>query len=220
MTVCNMSIEGGGSGRICQSGRHHVRVSARQEVCSSRRGIRARGQVVAGARVRCGCSARRSGRYRYLHNRADRHVGHQSRTIGQHHRSRFRTTPTKKRWLSWASSGDAACKEHGSTSRSSVRAPTVACQTSKKQHASCAATTSRHMSRRSSCQGRMRSRAKPKPAGLHEVFRAAGFEWRGAGCSMCLGMNTDRLEGRQVCASSSNRNFKGRQGVRRVGPCS
>jgi 3-isopropylmalate/(R)-2-methylmalate dehydratase large subunit len=48
--------------------------------------------------------------------------------------------------------------------------------------------------------------------GLHEVFRAAGFEWRGAGCSMCLGMNTDRLEGRQVCASSSNRNFKGRQG--------
>jgi 3-isopropylmalate/(R)-2-methylmalate dehydratase large subunit len=48
--------------------------------------------------------------------------------------------------------------------------------------------------------------------GLHEVFMAAGFEWRGAGCSMCLGMNTDRLEGRQVCASSSNRNFKGRQG--------
>ncbi len=48
--------------------------------------------------------------------------------------------------------------------------------------------------------------------GLDEVFRRAGFEWRGAGCSMCLGMNTDRLEGRQVCVSSSNRNFKGRQG--------
>ena len=48
--------------------------------------------------------------------------------------------------------------------------------------------------------------------GLHEVFKAAGFEWRGAGCSMCLGMNTDRLQGREVCASSSNRNFKGRQG--------
>jgi 3-isopropylmalate/(R)-2-methylmalate dehydratase large subunit len=48
--------------------------------------------------------------------------------------------------------------------------------------------------------------------GLDQVFRAAGFEWRGAGCSMCLGMNTDRLEGQQVCASSSNRNFKGRQG--------
>jgi 3-isopropylmalate/(R)-2-methylmalate dehydratase large subunit len=48
--------------------------------------------------------------------------------------------------------------------------------------------------------------------GLADVFRAAGFEWRGAGCSMCLGMNDDRLEGSQVCASSSNRNFKGRQG--------
>jgi len=48
--------------------------------------------------------------------------------------------------------------------------------------------------------------------GLHEIFIDAGFEWRGAGCSMCLGMNPDRLEGRQICASSSNRNFKGRQG--------
>jgi 3-isopropylmalate/(R)-2-methylmalate dehydratase large subunit len=48
--------------------------------------------------------------------------------------------------------------------------------------------------------------------GLDEIFREAGFEWRGAGCSMCLGMNTDRLQGQQVCASSSNRNFKGRQG--------
>jgi 3-isopropylmalate/(R)-2-methylmalate dehydratase large subunit len=48
--------------------------------------------------------------------------------------------------------------------------------------------------------------------GLHEIFIDAGFEWRGAGCSLCLGMNPDRLEGRQVCASSSNRNFKGRQG--------
>jgi 3-isopropylmalate/(R)-2-methylmalate dehydratase large subunit len=48
--------------------------------------------------------------------------------------------------------------------------------------------------------------------GLDEVFREAGFEWRSAGCSMCLAMNTDRLEGREVCASSSNRNFRGRQG--------
>ena len=48
--------------------------------------------------------------------------------------------------------------------------------------------------------------------GLHKVFQEAGFEWRGAGCSMCLAMNPDRLNGREVCASSSNRNFKGRQG--------
>jgi 3-isopropylmalate/(R)-2-methylmalate dehydratase large subunit len=48
--------------------------------------------------------------------------------------------------------------------------------------------------------------------GLPDLFRGAGFEWRGAGCSMCLAMNPDRLEGREVCAASSNRNFKGRQG--------
>jgi 3-isopropylmalate/(R)-2-methylmalate dehydratase large subunit len=55
-------------------------------------------------------------------------------------------------------------------------------------------------------------RREAEARGLDEIFRSAGFEWRGAGCSMCLGMNTDRLEGRQVCASSSNRNFKGRMG--------
>jgi len=59
------------------------------------------------------------------------------------------------------------------------------------------------------------SRAVSKAAeakGLDRVFIDAGFEWRGAGCSMCLGMNPDRLDGRQMCASSSNRNFKGRMG--------
>jgi 3-isopropylmalate/(R)-2-methylmalate dehydratase large subunit len=55
-------------------------------------------------------------------------------------------------------------------------------------------------------------RAAAEREGLDRVFREAGFEWRGAGCSMCLAMNQDRLEGRQICASSSNRNFKGRQG--------
>jgi 3-isopropylmalate/(R)-2-methylmalate dehydratase large subunit len=49
-------------------------------------------------------------------------------------------------------------------------------------------------------------------AGLDRVFTEAGFEWREPGCSMCLAMNPDRLEGRQISASSSNRNFKGRQG--------
>ena len=48
--------------------------------------------------------------------------------------------------------------------------------------------------------------------GLHLIFTAHGFEWRNAGCSMCLAMNPDKLQGRQISASSSNRNFKGRQG--------
>jgi 3-isopropylmalate/(R)-2-methylmalate dehydratase large subunit len=55
-------------------------------------------------------------------------------------------------------------------------------------------------------------RIQAEKEGLHEIFREAGFEWRAAGCSMCLAMNPDKLKGRELCASSSNRNFKGRQG--------
>jgi 3-isopropylmalate/(R)-2-methylmalate dehydratase large subunit len=60
--------------------------------------------------------------------------------------------------------------------------------------------------------GSQQIRAQAEAEGLHEIFLAAGFEWRGAGCSMCLAMNPDKLQGREICASSSNRNFKGRQG--------
>jgi 3-isopropylmalate/(R)-2-methylmalate dehydratase large subunit len=55
-------------------------------------------------------------------------------------------------------------------------------------------------------------RVQAEKEGLHEIFKTAGFEWREAGCSMCLAMNPDKLVGRELCASSSNRNFKGRQG--------
>ena len=48
--------------------------------------------------------------------------------------------------------------------------------------------------------------------GLDEIFLAAGFEWREPGCSMCLAMNADKLEPGERCASTSNRNFEGRQG--------
>ena len=48
--------------------------------------------------------------------------------------------------------------------------------------------------------------------GLDQIFTAAGFEWRDPGCSMCLAMNPDRLESGEHCASTSNRNFEGRQG--------
>ena len=48
--------------------------------------------------------------------------------------------------------------------------------------------------------------------GLDEVFKSAGFDWRVAGCSMCLGMNPDTLDEGERCASTSNRNFEGRQG--------
>lgn len=60
--------------------------------------------------------------------------------------------------------------------------------------------------------GSMRVRAQAESEGLGEIFTAAGAQWRQAGCSMCLGMNPDQLAPGQRCASTSNRNFEGRQG--------
>ena len=60
--------------------------------------------------------------------------------------------------------------------------------------------------------GSRRVRAQGEAEGLDKIFREAGFEWRDAGCSMCIGMNEDRLPSGERCASTSNRNFEGRQG--------
>lgn len=60
--------------------------------------------------------------------------------------------------------------------------------------------------------GSAHTRAAAEAEGLDQIFLAAGFEWREAGCSMCVGMNDDRLSYEQRCASTSNRNFEGRQG--------
>jgi 3-isopropylmalate/(R)-2-methylmalate dehydratase large subunit len=60
--------------------------------------------------------------------------------------------------------------------------------------------------------GSQQVKAAAEAEGLDDVFTEAGFDWRGAGCSMCLGMNEDQLQGDEACASSSNRNFIGRQG--------
>jgi 3-isopropylmalate/(R)-2-methylmalate dehydratase large subunit len=60
--------------------------------------------------------------------------------------------------------------------------------------------------------GSQQVKAQAEAEGLDEIFRAAGFDWRSAGCSMCLGMNPDILQPGERCASTSNRNFEGRQG--------
>ncbi|WPF87692.1 3-isopropylmalate dehydratase large subunit [Cyanobacterium aponinum AL20118] len=60
--------------------------------------------------------------------------------------------------------------------------------------------------------GSERVKQQAEAEGLHKIFINAGFEWREPGCSMCLAMNPDKLQGSQISASSSNRNFKGRQG--------
>ena len=62
--------------------------------------------------------------------------------------------------------------------------------------------------------GSMAVKVEAEREGLHEVFRAAGFDWREPGCSMCLAMNPDKLKPGERCASTSNRNFEGRQGYK------
>jgi 3-isopropylmalate/(R)-2-methylmalate dehydratase large subunit len=60
--------------------------------------------------------------------------------------------------------------------------------------------------------GSTQIRRMAEEEGLADIFRAAGFEWREAGCSMCIAMNGDQLSEGERCASTSNRNFEGRQG--------
>ena len=66
--------------------------------------------------------------------------------------------------------------------------------------------------RASAVPGSHRVKAQAEAEGLDDVFKAAGFEWREPGCSMCLAMNPDKLAVGERCASTSNRNFEGRQG--------
>ena len=62
--------------------------------------------------------------------------------------------------------------------------------------------------------GSMEVQRQAEAEGLPEIFRAAGFDWREPGCSMCLAMNPDKLKPGERCASTSNRNFEGRQGYK------
>ena len=61
-------------------------------------------------------------------------------------------------------------------------------------------------------KGSAQVKLQAEEEGLDQIFKDAGFDWRSAGCSMCLGMNPDTLDPGERCASTSNRNFEGRQG--------
>ena len=95
---------------------------------------------------------------------------------------------------------------------SSAPAPTRGSRTCARPRRSSTAARSPSRCGRWSSPAPSRSRRRPRPRASHDVFRSAGFEWREAGCSMCLGMNPDTLIEGERCASTSNRNFEGRQG--------
>jgi 3-isopropylmalate/(R)-2-methylmalate dehydratase large subunit len=102
-----------------------------------------------------------------------------------------------------------------STRCSSARAPTPASRTCARPPPWCAAgrRVAANVKLAMVVPGSGLVKAQAEREGLDKVFIAAGFEWREPGCSMCLAMNADRLEPGERCASTSNRNFEGRQGA-------
>ena len=153
-------------------------------------------------------------------DRADGDVGHQPGPVGRRRRAaarpgerRDRSAASTKRWSSWASTPGSAI---GGT-RIDV-AFVGSCTNARLSDLREAARVVRGHRVAPHVQGARGAGLAGGPAGGGSARAStasscdAGFEWRGAGCSMCLAMNPDRLEGREICASSSNRNFKGRQG--------
>ncbi len=100
----------------------------------------------------------------------------------------------------------------GRSASSSAPAPTAASRICAPRRRSPRAARSRPASTRWSCRAPASSKQQAEEEGLDKIFIEAGFEWREPGCSMCLAMNADKLEPGERCASTSNRNFEGRQG--------
>ena len=116
----------------------------------------------------------------------------------------------------WISSPIRRSPRSGPTRCSSAPAPIRASRTcARRRRWSRASASHPASSSRSSCPGPGRVKQQAEQEGLDKIFTAAGFEWRQPGCSMCLGMNDDQLSPGERCASTSNRNFEGRQGPRR-----
>ena len=196
MTICNMSIEGGARVGYVNPDETTFAYLQGPAVRAAGRGVRPRGRVVAADRVRSGRALRRPRRDRRGGDRADRHLGHQPGTVGRHQRSDCRRRRRGSARVHGLRARHAGRRARRSTSRSSARAPTAGCRISKRRRGSSAAATSRRTSRRWSCPGSQAVSRAAEAEGLDEIFTKAGFEWRGAGCSMCLAMNPDKLEGR------------------------
>ena len=222
MTICNMSIEAGArAGMVAPDettfeylrGRPHAPTGADWDA------------AVAGVEPvahRRGCRIRHRGVHRRRDAEPVRHLGDQPRAgcaaggFGARPRADVRRgrAPVGREGVDLHGSSSRAprCATSPSTRSSSAPAPTAASRICGWSPTSCAAARSPTAMRMLVVPGSMRVRAQAESEGLGEIFTAAGAEWRQAGCSMCLGMNPDQLAPGERCASTSNRNFEGRQG--------
>ena len=150
------------------------------------------------------------------------HVGHQPRAVGVHRRRRARA-PTRSPTPTRATAPSGRSRYMGLKAGTPIREIAVdtvfigSCTNSRIEDLRAAAAVAAGRTVRDGVRtlvvpGSMRVKAEAEAEGLHEVFLAAGFDWREAGCSMCLAMNPDKLAAGERCASTSNRNFEGRQG--------
>ena len=114
----------------------------------------------------------------------------------------------------WASRPARRSPTSSSTASSSARAPTAASRICAPRRRSSRAGTSTSNLNAMVVPGSGLVKEQAEAEGLDRIFKAAGFEWREPGCSMCLAMNADKLQPEERCASTSNRNFEGRQGYK------
>ena len=112
----------------------------------------------------------------------------------------------------WVSNRNARSKKFLSTGFLSDRAPTPAWKTCEQLHEWLEGHHVNSKVRAMVVPGSQAVKREAEQEGLDRIFEEAGFEWRESGCSMCLGMNPDILQPGERCASTSNRNFEGRQG--------
>ena len=222
MTVCNMSIEWGAkAGLIAPDQTTFDYIEGRPEAPKGA-DWDAGGRALAEPGHRRRRRVRQGDRARRLDDGAVRHLGHQPRPgrAAQRRASRTRRTsrtsrtrsPPRRRCSTWASRPAPRCARSRSTPSSSAPAPTAGSRTCASPPRSSRAATVAKDTRLLVVPGSVRVRLQAEEEGLDVVFKEAGAEWRGAGCSMCLGMNPDQLAPGERSASTSNRNFEGRQG--------
>ena len=222
MTICNMSIEAGARAGHDRAGRHHVRVPEGPRPRAAGADWDAAVADVARAAHRRRRGVRRRGAHRRRRAHPVRHLGHQPRPGPAARRAACRTrsgsstrtsaSRPRRRWPTWGWRRARRCATSTSTRCSSAPAPTAGSRTCAPPPRSSTGRKVADGVRMLVVPGSMRVRFQAEEEGLDKVFTAAGAEWRSAGCSMCLGMNPDQLAPGERSASTSNRNFEGRQG--------
>ncbi len=224
MTVCNMSVEGGAkAGFIAPDEKAYAYPQGPAEVAEGQ-GLGRRDALLGDAALRRRRAFRPRDQARRREAAAARHLGHQPRAGDLDHRPRAGAERDRRREqaarrarprsTTWASRAARRSPTSRSTACSSAPAPTGASRT-------CAPPPRWPRARRCNAgvnamivpgSGLVKEQAEAE--GLDKIFLKAGFEWREPGCSMCLAMNPDKLAPGERCASTSNRNFEGRQGYK------